>query len=460
MEHFLIYLLKSGVCLALFYIYTKAFFSNETFFRFNRFMLLTGVVVCFLIPLMKVSVSERIIVQQPFVVMEELLVSERKPVEAGFELPAYSGSQDEPVKRAMHSGTVLWIVFLAGAVINLTFLLKSTYAMLRIIRKGRKRVYSGQTLVTISHNITPFSWGKYIVLSEDDYTDNPDEIICHEQAHIRHFHFIDILFVEFLLLFQWFNPAMWLLVSELKEIHEYQADRSVLQSGIDAKKYQLLLVKKAAGANSYILANRFNHSKIKKRITMMLKEKSNRWARLKLLLLLPLGIFSVYAFARTEVNKRNVNESVDLFTAYESNHFEPDIQEMPGKNEIALPEHQDPVKQNQTINTFIMVSGKEGVEIKSISPENTESMTILKDQSAVGQYGEKSKNGIARVTLKNNPSGKIDCVLIFFDGEKIDDALLIVDSKRIDDALIIVDGKEVVDIIRNGTPFLPNRKTD
>ena len=118
--------------------------------------------------------------------------------------------------------------------------------------------------------------------------------------------------MECIILLQWFNPAAWLLKRELKDIHEYQADTSVLQSGIDATTYQLLLVKKAVGASSYTLANSFNHSKIKKRITMMLKEKSNKWARLKLLLLLPLGALSLYAFARPEAKQLPESLSVRL----------------------------------------------------------------------------------------------------------------------------------------------------
>ena len=137
-------------------------------------------------------------------------------------------------------------------------------------------------------------------------------------AHIKHRHSIDLIYMELVILMQWFNPAVWLLKRELKDIHEYQADISVLESGIDATKYQLLLVKKAVGASSYTLANSFNHSKIKKRITMMLKEKSNKWARLKLLLLLPLGILTVYAFARP-----SVNEPLSTLINYEStNNFQ------------------------------------------------------------------------------------------------------------------------------------------
>ena len=94
---------------------------------------------------------------------------------------------------------------------------------------------------------------------------------------------------------------------ELQEVHEYQADTGVLKNGIDTTKYQLLLVKKAVSASSYTFANSFNHSKIKKRITMMLKEKSNSWARLKLVLLVPVAACSMLAFARPDVNRELTN---------------------------------------------------------------------------------------------------------------------------------------------------------
>ena len=87
---------------------------------------------------------------------------------------------------------------------------------------------------------------------------------------------------------------------ELRDVHEYEADEGVLNQGIDATKYQLLLVKKAVGSRLYSLANSFNHSKLKKRITMMLKRRSNKWGRLKLALLIPVGLAVLSAFARPE----------------------------------------------------------------------------------------------------------------------------------------------------------------
>ena len=131
-----------------------------------------------------------------------------------------------------------------------------------------------------------------------------EEILTHEMAHIRARHSVDMLICSFCVILQWFNHAVWLLKQELENIHEYEADESVINHGIDAKHYQLFLIKKAVGSQRFTsMANRFNHSKLKKRITMMLKRKSNPWARLKYLYVLPLTAVAVVAFARPEISR-------------------------------------------------------------------------------------------------------------------------------------------------------------
>ena len=108
-----------------------------------------------------------------------------------------------------------------------------------------------------------------------------EEIIAHEYAHIMHKHFRDLLLAEICLLFQWFNPAMWLFRKELKTVHEFEADESVLKAGIDAKKYQLLLIQKTVGTRLYSMVNSFDHSSLNKRITMIMKKHSNPWKFVK-----------------------------------------------------------------------------------------------------------------------------------------------------------------------------------
>ena len=120
----------------------------------------------------------------------------------------------------------------------------SFYKMFRIIRTGINKKEGEYTLVLTSQPIAPFSWGYYIILSEEDYINNPEEILTHEKMHLHYRHSFDIIFIEIISIMQWFNPAAWLLKRELRDIHEYQADKGVLNQGIDATKYQLLLVKK------------------------------------------------------------------------------------------------------------------------------------------------------------------------------------------------------------------------
>lgn len=136
-------------------------------------------------------------------------------------------------------------------------------SLLWLIRSGEKIRKGRYTLVLVGRPVAPFNWGSYIVLSLKDYCDYPNEILTHEQVHWRKHHSLDLIYTEAVVLLHWFNPAAWLLKRELQEVHEYQADTGVLKNGIDATKYQLLLVKKAVSASSYTFANSFNHSKIK-----------------------------------------------------------------------------------------------------------------------------------------------------------------------------------------------------
>ena len=299
----LLYILKSTICLTLFYIGFKALLSNDTFFRFNRWVMLGGMSICMLLPVFEIKTAEPLLIQQPFMHLEEMIMGE------GTNSVALSGGASgmrivpavEPAV-AVDWGQLLFFAYLIGVLICLMVTLLSFRKMFVLIRSGRKLQQERYTLILTSDAVSPFSWGRYIILSENEYEKHPDEILTHEKIHLESRHSVDLLFMEVILWLHWFNPAAWLLKRELKDIHEYQADKGVLAQGIDATKYQLLLVKKAVGSSLYTLANSFNHSKIKKRITMMLKKKSNNWARLKLALLVPVGFAALSAFARPETS--------------------------------------------------------------------------------------------------------------------------------------------------------------
>ena len=300
---FFVYILKSSVCLAVFYLFYRLLLSRETFHRFNRVALLSILLLSCLLPLVEVTVEKQTEVHQTMMTLEQwLMLADMMNAESTAELQA------EEV-------TVTWIqvallVYLAGI---LFFAFRNGYSLLKLgglLRSGRKEQlekYTGGeekvTLIVHDRDIAPFSWMKYIVISQKDLDENGREILIHELAHIQNRHSWDLLVADICIFFQWFNPASWLLKQELQNIHEYEADETVIEKGVDAKQYQLLLIKKAVGTRLYSMANSFNHSKLKKRITMMLKEKSNPWAKLKYLYILPVAAIAVTAFARPEISE-------------------------------------------------------------------------------------------------------------------------------------------------------------
>ena len=297
---FLVYILKSAACLAVFYLFYKLLMSRDTFHRFNRFALLGLLVLSSVLPLVEVSVNRPAPVHETMLTLEQLL------------LLADVQTEGEAVAQPT---TALWVrvallVYLAGIVFFAVRNLWSLGRLAVLLRRGRLEQLAdwlpGRTenvrLVVHKHDIAPFSWMRYIVLSRKDLEENGREILIHELAHIRNRHSWDLLLADLCIFVQWFNPAAWLLKQELQTIHEYEADDTVLREGVDAKKYQMLLIKKAVGTRLYSMANSFNHSSLKKRITMMLKEKSSPWARVKYLYVLPLAALAVSAFARPEVS--------------------------------------------------------------------------------------------------------------------------------------------------------------
>ena len=300
---FFVYILKSSVCLAIFYLFYRLLLARETFHRFNRFSLLGILLLSCLLPLVEVSVKQETEVHQTMLTLEQLLMM------ADAVNATEAGARTE-------TATVTWIqvallVYLAGIVF---FAFRNVYSLVRLLmllKSGKKEDIGSYlpgrkervTLIVHNCDIAPFSWMGYIVISRKDLEENGREILIHELAHIHNRHSWDLLVADVCIFFQWFNPASWLLKQELQNIHEFEADETVIKEGVDAKQYQLLLIKKAVGTRLYSMANSFNHSKLKKRITMMLKEKSNPWAKLKYLYILPVAAIAVTAFARPEISE-------------------------------------------------------------------------------------------------------------------------------------------------------------
>ena len=296
---FFIYSLKVAFCLIAFYLVYKLLLSKETFHAFNRVALLTVVVVSILIPFLKVTTAEPAAIAEGVISLESLIVSAEVV-------------DNEPV-GGLTTVQVLFIIYIIGI---LVFTVREVVSVCRLFRLiGRGTVLTpeqteqsgtslqGMRLVVMKDEIAPFSWFRYIVISEKDWRVNPREILTHELAHIRLGHSWDVAICNVLIIFQWWNPAAWLLKRELQNVHEFEADEAVIKRGVDAKQYQLLLIRKSVGERLFSMANNLNHHSLKKRITMMTTKKSSPWQKAKALIALPMAALAVVAFANPEVKR-------------------------------------------------------------------------------------------------------------------------------------------------------------
>lgn len=282
---FALYTLRVGALLAAFYLLFKLLLSRETLHRLNRVVVLSVLVLSFVLPFCVVTIRQEI----PFVEQEPTMATQQ-PI----EVEAVAVATPFPWEE------LLGVLFVVGAVVVLLRVVGSAWSLWRVVRRGERRLLDdGTVVVEATHPQTPFSWFGYVVVGRGDLSENGETILLHERAHIRLGHSWDLFLFDVLGTMQWFNPALWLLRRDLRAIHEYEADRVVLASGVDARHYQLLLIKKAAGERWYSVANSFNHSKLKNRITMMIQKRSSRWAAAKALLLLPLVGVALGAFAET-----------------------------------------------------------------------------------------------------------------------------------------------------------------
>ena len=276
MLEFLTYDLKVAVLIAVFYMFYRLLLAKETFHRVNRIVLLLTAVASFVLPLCVITTHQTLVVPMPQVDVEIGAVG---VVDIQSNATTYSNLQ-----------SVLLILFIMGMLATLGYTLASLLKVILLIHRSEKHPQPDGTTLCVTGNadLAPFSWMHYIVMNHSDYNIRDVAILAHERGHIRLHHSWDVLLVDILTALQWFNPAIWMLRSDLRAIHEYEADGAVLSQGINARQYQYLLITKAASIGGYSIANGISHSTLKNRITMMQNNKSQRSRLIKLLALIPI----------------------------------------------------------------------------------------------------------------------------------------------------------------------------
>lgn len=293
---FFIYSLKVAFCLIAFYLVFKLLLSKETFHTFNRWVLLLVMVVSILLPWLKVTTAEPTAIAEGMISLESIIAS--------------AEVVNDDTQEGLSAIQLLFIIYIIGIAVFFLREVVSVVRLFRLIRRGTPLTAEqagvsqhGVRVVVMKNEIAPFSWFRHVVLSEKDFRENPREILTHELAHIRLGHSWDVAVCNLLIIFQWWNPAAWLLKRELQNVHEFEADEAVINRGVDAKQYQLLLIRKSVGERLFSMANNLNHQSLKKRITMMTTKKSSPWQKAKVLVALPMAALAVVAFANPDVER-------------------------------------------------------------------------------------------------------------------------------------------------------------
>ena len=357
---FLVYQLKVALLFLALYIFFRLFLSKESFHAFNRAVVLLSILLSLVLP---------------FCVVTLHVSAAASPV----QVPGLS----EFVPSVQESSGFDWAalliaVYITGAATVLLSVAASVISLLKLVSRGRKiRRKDGTVLVLVDSAVTPMSWMNYMIMPVEDSEAVSESIIVHERAHIRLHHSFDILFADLFTAMQWFNPAAWMMREDLRSIHEYEADEQVLKSGIDAKQYQLLLVKKAFGANGRSVSNNFNHGKLKKRIAMMLMKKSSAFKALKFLYVVPLVCLSLAVNARTVYK-----EPVRVTGSYTLN----------GNISVNVAGDSSSVSSFMPENVKIYIDGKlvSNEEMQALDPEKISLVNVIRtgEESAIQIFTE------------------------------------------------------------------------
>ena len=299
MATFIIYAIRWAVTLTLLYSLYRLLLQRETFHRVNRSVLLAILVVSPLLPLVPLHTDEPTAMDAVLTRIEEPLMS----------LSTDANNADATLATSENAVSGLWVRYLAyiyiiGIAAALAVYMFRLLTLMRVIRRSRR----------ISHPIVPkdvhlmldmrikqpSSWMHWIFIGPIDLMQNAETVLRHELAHVRMKHSWDVILCDLTCHLLWCLPFAWMLRQDLVDVHEFQADEAVLQSGVTLEDYEHLLVRKAVQTQILPIMNTLRRGAVKKRFAMMHSGPSPRWSRLKLLYLVPALAACLWLSAQAE----------------------------------------------------------------------------------------------------------------------------------------------------------------
>ena len=319
----MIYLIKWALALTLLYSLYGLTLRRETFHTLNRAVLLIIIVASAVLPLFHIPLGHETWISQGFERLENALAADSAPDEAF--LPgqptqirrlhdddaaiAQSSSCNRTItmQQSNKPGSFTWVTVFVGTytLVTIAFWLAYLHSLIGVVRLIRRSTLieerDGIHILSCPELKNSCSWMKWVLLAEAGEESSGKEfssILTHELAHVRLGHSWDKLLCELTCRTLWWLPFAWMLREDMNDVHEFEADRAVLRTGIDIRAYNQLLILKAVRPGLQPVVNAFNQSRIKKRITMMFKPKSNKWRAAKVLYLLPVMALTLVAFAK------------------------------------------------------------------------------------------------------------------------------------------------------------------
>ncbi len=294
--------------LTVLYLMYLLFTRKETFFNFNRFYLLGILAVSLLFPILQYDSGsiQASSMQQPIEEVQKVRmsyydalddwISSNRNIDGNRTHSADPEFQQGKMVNWVQIGlTSLVVIYCLGVIFCLSRFLWSLIRIRQLIKIYPGEKLGGMYVIKVSKPIAPFSFLRYFFVNKDLLTNEDfDQILEHEKIHVKERHSIDLIFVQSVAAFFWFNPVIWQLINSLKTTHEYIADKQILDAGYSLVEYQTLLLNQLISNNSYGLVHNFNLSFIKKRITMM-KNKQSGWpGKVKVAVaLIVTGVFSL-----------------------------------------------------------------------------------------------------------------------------------------------------------------------
>lgn len=297
MATFLVYVAEWALTLTLLYSLYGLLLKRETFHDINRGILLLILCLSALLPLCPVETEHASTLSQQLDVIETTIYESVSATPATMS----AGSTQAAISLSLWPRVLAW-VYITGVIICMGHYLLSLASLARLITRGdrvqAKGMPRGVRVIYSAGLPVSCSWMCWIMTGSMETARRGNPILEHELAHVRLAHSLDMLLCELTARLLWFLPFGWMLRKDLRDVHEFQADRKVLRSGIEEEGYQHLLIRHAVNQQAPSVANSFAHSTIKKRLVMMCRRPSTRKAALKTIYLLPLVLIAVTAFAR------------------------------------------------------------------------------------------------------------------------------------------------------------------